>query len=108
MATDEDLVFEKLVFEKHLTIPTNGDVDLSLSTFSETGEFEFWSSGELILKGILTHEDENGFNTKPVVLSETKFTLRSDDLYQEFEHRGYVLSGPYRMIEHLRISSNGK
>lgn len=108
MTTDGNLVFEELVFEKHLTISTNGYVDVKLKLLSETGKFEVSSSGEIILKGVVRHEKENSFNTKHVVLSETKFTLTSDDLYREFEHRGYGFSGPYRMIEHLKTSSNGK
>ncbi|XP_072398837.1 fatty acid synthase-like [Diabrotica undecimpunctata] len=105
------LRFENLHFRKPLVLSAMGSIPINAMIQQGSGEFEiFCSESVLVLSGkitIIENEEEIGMEKTEIKLDQDNLKLQSEDIYSEFEHRGYEYSSIYKTIKDLTLTEEG-
>lgn len=95
----------------NIHICLTGGVAMHAMIQKGSGSFEVLADGELVVSGKMTfplstdkfmHEDTD------IQLNDEYVQLSGNDIYNEFQHRGYKYSGPFKTIKNLKITEEGK
>ncbi|KAK9878926.1 hypothetical protein WA026_003749 [Henosepilachna vigintioctopunctata] len=106
----QEVVFENLHFRSCFNIPKMGGVPLHAMIQKGSGSFEVLADGEIVVTGKMTFPlstDKFMLDDTDVEMNEECVTLTGNDIYNEFQHRGYKYSGPFKSIKSLTLSEEG-
>lgn len=109
-AGHKEFIFENLHFKKIVAIPRIGSVPLHAMVQKGSGEFEILAGTNVIVTGRLTFPQANDkYMMEPVEIdqNEESLLLTENDLYGEFQHRGYKYTGHYKTIKNLTLTERG-
>ncbi|XP_044760998.1 fatty acid synthase-like [Coccinella septempunctata] len=106
----QEVVFENLHFRSCLNIPKMGGVAMHAMIQKGSGSFEVLADGEIVVTGKMTFPlstDKFMQEDTEIQLTDEYVQLSGNDIYNEFQHRGYKYSGPFKTIKNLTITEEG-
>ncbi|XP_045461517.1 fatty acid synthase-like isoform X2 [Harmonia axyridis] len=106
----QEVVFENLHFRSCLNIPKMGAVAMHAMIQKGSGSFEVLADGEIVVTGKMTFPlstDKFIQEDTELQINEEYVQLSGNDVYNEFQHRGYKYSGPFKTIKNLMITEEG-
>ncbi|KAL3278583.1 hypothetical protein HHI36_016128 [Cryptolaemus montrouzieri] len=106
----QEVVFENLHFRSCLNIPKMGGVPMHAMIQKGSGTFEVLADGEIVVTGRMTFPlstDKFMFEETDIEVNDEFVQLSGNDIYNEFQHRGYKYSGPFKTIKNLTLTEEG-
>ncbi|KAJ3653408.1 hypothetical protein Zmor_012661 [Zophobas morio] len=105
------LILRNIPYEKAVTLPTSNYVKLLVTVQRGTGNFEILEKGSLIASGrvqLCPNASQQQVNLpKFGSLSDDKRNiLEQDDIYREFNLRGYNYSGLFKSIKRCNVDAS--
>nr|QCW07584.1 fatty acid synthase 4 [Blattella germanica] len=104
------VMFEDVVFHRREEIPEKGSVNLYLMIQGGSGKFEICENNILVLSGRIEELYPSRIKFVKMatdLIDRDTFTLKAEDVYKEFELRGYQYKGDFKSIIHTKISNEG-